>query len=202
MKKSFFFFLGGFLLFLNLSSKQKPNIILFLVDDMGLMDTSAPCWWIRKVSPKSTLSMTGTVPPAWNGWPSRECAFSQFYAQSVCSPTRASLMTGQNSARHRVTQFISPESKNAGPEDWKWEGLTSKDTTLPPFAVKWLSYHFAGKLISHRLAMRERIPPNWDSISILPAVPLVHSVAILEKTDMATSTQKEKEGRFRIGEIS
>ena len=42
MKKSFFLCLGGFLLFLNLSSKQKPNIILFLVDDMGLMDTSVP----------------------------------------------------------------------------------------------------------------------------------------------------------------
>jgi arylsulfatase A-like enzyme len=55
-------------------------------------------------------------------------------------------MTGQNSARHRVTQFISPESKNAGPQDWKWEGLTSKDVTLPS-VLRSNGYHtiFAGK---------------------------------------------------------
>ena len=68
----------------------------------------------------------------------------------------------------------------------------------PPFCGQMVIIPFLPeKLISHRLAMRERIPPNWDSISILPAVPLVPPVAILEKTAMATSTQKEKEGRFR-----
>ena len=44
MKNLFSLSLGSALLFLhlNLSSEQKPNIILFLVDDMGLMDTSVP----------------------------------------------------------------------------------------------------------------------------------------------------------------
>ena len=55
-------------------------------------------------------------------------------------------MTGQNSARHRVTQFISPEKKNGGPKGWKWEGLTQKDVTLPLLLRK-QGYHtiFAGK---------------------------------------------------------
>ena len=52
--------------------------------------------------------------------------FNQFYAMSVCSPTRISIMTGQNAARHRSTNWINPRSDNAGkygPKDWNWAGL-------------------------------------------------------------------------------
>jgi arylsulfatase A-like enzyme len=146
MKKSFFLCLGGFLLFLNLSSKQKPNIILFLVDDMGLMDTSVPMLADKEGKTQKHSLNDWYRTPNMERLAKQGVRFSQFYAQSVCSPTRASLMTGQNSARHRVTQFISPENKNAGPEDWKWEGLTSKDTTLPS-VLRSNGYHtiFAGK---------------------------------------------------------
>ncbi|MEM7396211.1 MAG: sulfatase-like hydrolase/transferase, partial [Verrucomicrobiota bacterium] len=60
--------------------------------------------------------------------------FNQFYAMSVCSPTRVSIMTGQNAARHRVTNWISPRSNNAGPygaPDWNWTGLKKEEITLP-----------------------------------------------------------------------
>jgi arylsulfatase A-like enzyme len=146
MKRSFVLCLVGFLLFLNLSSKQKPNIILFLVDDMGLMDTSVPMLADKEGNPQKHPLNDWYRTPNMERLAKQGMRFSQFYAQSVCSPTRASLMTGQNSARHRVTQFISPESKNAGPEDWKWEGLTSKDTTLPSI-LRSNGYHtiFAGK---------------------------------------------------------
>ena len=52
----------------------------------------------------------------------------------------------ENSARHRVTQWINPETKNAGPADWDWKGLTSKDVTLPALLKK-NGYHtiFSGK---------------------------------------------------------
>ena len=148
MKKSFILFLGGFLLFhyLNLFSKQKPNIILFLVDDMGLMDTSVPMLADKEGKPQKHPLNDWYRTPNMERLAKQGVRFSQFYAQSVCSPTRASLMTGQNSARHRVTQFISPESKNAGPKDWKWEGLNSKDITLPSI-LRTNGYHtiFAGK---------------------------------------------------------
>jgi len=146
MKKSFFLCLAGFLLFLNLSSKQKPNIILFLVDDMGLMDTSVPMLADKEGKPQKHPLNDWYRTPNMERLAEQGVRFSQFYAQSVCSPTRASLMTGQNSARHRVTQFISPESKNAGPKDWKWEGLTSEDITLPSI-LRSNGYHtiFAGK---------------------------------------------------------
>jgi arylsulfatase A-like enzyme len=60
--------------------------------------------------------------------------FSNFYAHSVCSPTRISLMSGQNSARHKATNWIKSEENNRtefGPQDWNWEGLNSTSVTLP-----------------------------------------------------------------------
>ena len=53
---------------------------------------------------------------------------------SVCSPTRISIMTGQNAARHRTTNWINPADDNRdaqGPPEWNWRGLTKSDVTLP-----------------------------------------------------------------------
>jgi arylsulfatase A-like enzyme len=137
-----------FLAFLSpvLSGEPKPNVILFLVDDMGLMDTSVPMLADQNGKPKRHPLNDWYRTPNMERLAKQGIRFSQFYAQSVCSPTRASIMTGQNSARHRVTQFISPEKRNAGPKGWRWEGLTSKDVTLPAQLRK-EGYHtiFAGK---------------------------------------------------------
>ena len=60
--------------------------------------------------------------------------FNQFYAMSVCSPTRISLMTGQNAARHRSTNWINPTTDNRGkqgPPNWNWKGLSPDSVTLP-----------------------------------------------------------------------
>ena len=117
---------------------------------MGLMDTSVPMLADKEGKPQKHPLNDWYRTPNMERLAKQGVRFSQFYAQSVCSPTRASLMTGQNSARHRVTQFISPESKNAGPKDWKWEGLTSKDITLPPFSGQMVIIPFLpGRLISH-----------------------------------------------------
>ena len=129
-----------------LSGAPKPNVILFLVDDMGLMDTSVPMLADKDGKPKRHPLNDWYRTPNMERLAKQGIRFSQFYAQSVCSPTRASIMTGQNSARHRVTQFIAPEKRNAGPKGWRWEGLTSKDVTLPAQLRK-EGYHtiFAGK---------------------------------------------------------
>ena len=92
--------------------EPKPNIVLFLVDDMGWQDTSVPFWYKR--TPFNEIYRT----------PNMECLaaegikFTQAYATAVCSPTRVSLMTGMNAARHRVTNWtlrkdsIQPMEKN------------------------------------------------------------------------------------------
>ena len=132
-------FLLFILLSLTIHSLEKPNIILFLVDDMGLMDTSLPILTDGKSKAVKHPLNSFYKTPGMERLAEKGMIISQFYANSVCSPTRATLMTGQSSARHRVTQYIKPESNNAGtfgPKSWKWEGLNSKDITLPSLLQK------------------------------------------------------------------
>jgi len=128
------------------NESNKPNIILFLVDDMGVMDTSVPMLVDKEGKPQKHHLNQFYQTPNMERLAKQGVRFSQFYAQSVCSPSRVSLMTGQNSARHRVTQWINPETKNHGPAEWNWKGLTSKDVTLPALLKK-NGYHtiFSGK---------------------------------------------------------
>ena len=79
--------------------ETRPNIILFLVDDMGWQDTSVPFW--TSSTPYNNLYET----PNMERLASEGMKFTQAYATPVCSPTRVSLMTGMNAARHRVTNW-------------------------------------------------------------------------------------------------
>lgn len=89
-----------------------PNIVLFLVDDMGWQDTSVPFWTERTAF--NDLYQT----PNMERLAKEGMKFTQAYATPVCSPTRVSLMTGMNAARHRVTNWtlqkdlIQPMEKN------------------------------------------------------------------------------------------
>ena len=116
------------------TASDKPNIILFLVDDMGVMDTSVPFLTDKNGKQVKHPLNRFYKTPGMEKLASQGIIFSQFYANSVCSPTRATLMSGQSSARHHVTQFIKPETNNAGtfgPKNWKWEGTKKTDITLP-----------------------------------------------------------------------
>lgn len=76
-----------------------PNIVLFLVDDMGWQDTSVPFWT------QSTPFNIRYETPSMERLARDGMKFTQAYATPVCSPTRISLMTGMNAARHRVTNW-------------------------------------------------------------------------------------------------
>ncbi len=114
----------------------KPNILLFLVDDMGLMDTSVPMLTDENGNPKRHSLNDWYRTPGMERLAAQGTRFSNFYSHNVCSPTRVSIMTGQNSARHRTSDWINPYKKNGGgagpvPSAWNWEGLGKGDVTLP-----------------------------------------------------------------------
>ncbi len=116
------------------ASSIKPNVILFLIDDMGLMDTTVPFVVDAKGEPQKYPLNEFYRTPSMEKLAAAGTRFSQFYAHSVCSPTRASIMTGQNSARHRSTTWIKPQSNNRGnfgPAEWNWTGLNKTSITLP-----------------------------------------------------------------------
>lgn len=101
---------------------------------MGVMDTSVPFLTDEKGEPKRYPLNDYYKTPSMERLAKQGIRFNQFYAMSVCSPTRISIMTGQNAARHHATNWINPRMDNAGdrgPADWDWAGLAKGDITLP-----------------------------------------------------------------------
>ncbi len=116
------------------AAPKQPNIIVFLVDDMGLMDSSVPFLTGDDGKPKRYPLNDWYRTPNMKRLSDQGIRFSHFYAQSVCSPTRASIMTGQNATRHGTTTWINPTHNNRGtfgPPKWNWKGLKKGDITLP-----------------------------------------------------------------------
>ncbi|MCX6873796.1 MAG: sulfatase [Verrucomicrobia bacterium] len=82
---------------------RKPNIVFFLADDLGYMDIGAN-------NPKTFYET-----PNIDALAAKGMRFKQGYAACpVCSPTRASIMTGKYPARVGVTDFIG----GAQPGQW------------------------------------------------------------------------------------
>lgn len=116
------------------AADSRPNVLLVLIDDMGLMDTSVPFLADAQGDPETHPLNDFYHTPAMEKLAAQGFRCSWFYANSVCSPTRASLMNGQSAARHRTTQWIRPEGRNRekhAPADWNWSGLGKGDVTLP-----------------------------------------------------------------------
>lgn len=70
---------------------KRPNILLFLVDDMGWQDTSVPFW--NQKTPFNERYET----PNMERLARKGMKFTQAYANSISSPSRVSLFTGMNS---------------------------------------------------------------------------------------------------------
>lgn len=115
-------------------SQERPNILFFMVDDMGLMDTSVPFMTDDNGQPVRYPLNEWYRTPNMERMAKQGIRFSTFYTQSVSSPSRASLMTGQNATRHGTTNWIEAERNNRnnyGPDKWNWRGITKDEVTLP-----------------------------------------------------------------------
>lgn len=115
------------------ASAARPNVVIFLVDDMGVMDTSVPFLTDAAGRPQRHPLNDYYRTPNMERLAARGIRFSNFSAMSVCSPTRIAIATGQNAARHRTTNWINPDNDNAGPKgppQWNWRGLRKGDVTL------------------------------------------------------------------------
>ncbi len=84
----------------------RPNIIFFLADDYGQRDVGAYGSTFYETPNLDRLAREGA-------------RFTDAYAACpVCSPTRASILTGQWPQRTGITDFIAPDGGNL-PEKWK-----------------------------------------------------------------------------------
>lgn len=109
-----------------------PNIILFMVDDMGWQDASIP-FGKEKATIKSKYETPNLEKLSAEG-----VRFLEAYGYSEGASSRISMMTGMNALRHRVTNEITnnpnavlSKSSNSNLRFPKWNanGLTSDSTT-------------------------------------------------------------------------
>lgn len=78
---------------------MRPSFVVFLVDDLGWTDSAVYGSTFHDTPHIDRLAAEGA-------------RFTQFYAaSSVCSPTRASLMTGKHPARLHLTNWIGGEQR-------------------------------------------------------------------------------------------
>lgn len=105
-------------------AQEKPNIILFLVDDMGWQETSVPFY--KDETPLNRRYRT----PNMERLAQMGVKFTQAYACAISSPSRCSLMSGMNAARHRVTNWtLEYDVQTDVPSDvlqlpdWNYNGI-------------------------------------------------------------------------------
>ena len=126
MKKGLIFLFVFFAFVESRAQVKQPNIILFLVDDMGWQDCSLPFW--NKPTKLNTIFHT----PNMEKLAAKGMMLTNAYSNAVCTPTRVSLMTGMNVARHGVTNWTNVNSNTPTdfkdsilkPANWNYNGLT------------------------------------------------------------------------------
>ncbi|MBZ4191990.1 sulfatase [Niabella beijingensis] len=120
------FLLLFFVFSLSASAQQRPNIIVFLVDDMGWQDCSLPFW--KERTPLNKRYHT----PNMERLAAEGMQFTNAYAAPVCTPSRTAMLTGMNPAHLRITNWTSPAKNNNtdapddqfAPADWNINGLS------------------------------------------------------------------------------
>ncbi|MFV0345707.1 MAG: sulfatase [Bacteroidales bacterium] len=141
-------FLSLLLAALTAGAQDKPNIIIFFVDDMGWQETSLPLY--KEATHNNNYFQT----PNMERLASKGLTYTNAYAAPLCSPTRISLMTGVNAMKHQVTNWtlnkdISPDEKAKNdfvtPPEWNVNGMSCEkginntfyaDQTLPSILNK------------------------------------------------------------------
>lgn len=93
------------------SAEEKPNIIVFLVDDMGWQDCSVPFW--TEITSLNKRYHT----PNMERLAKEGMKFTNSYATPVCSPSRISLITGLNAAHHHVTNWTLRKDQSVDATD-------------------------------------------------------------------------------------
>lgn len=134
--------LGGAALQTPGPSLAKPNIVVFMVDDLGWQDTQVP--FAATPTPFNQRYRTpNELRLAADGM-----KFTDYYAAApVCSPTRVTLITGQSPAKTRVTNWTQHEGEDTSapypillPPDWNMNGVS-------PMPQGAMSHAFTGPLL-------------------------------------------------------
>jgi arylsulfatase A-like enzyme len=124
--------LFGLFLSFKIEAQKQPNIILYIVDDMGMTDAFNSQFHTPNIA---LLAKQGIK-------------FTNAYATPVCTPTRTSIISGMNAAHHGVTNWTSPTKNDNSdandaqfnPSNWQMNGLSPLAYTSYPQLLKQAGY--------------------------------------------------------------
>lgn len=123
------------------AAAEKPNIVLVFTDDMGFNDIGAftypaPPNHYPNSGPEPEPMVDGPVPdpnhartitPQIDKLARDGLMMTQFYANTICSPSRAALLTGRYSHRVGVNEVFRPSGQTVN----GLKGLNTTEVTLP-----------------------------------------------------------------------
>jgi arylsulfatase A-like enzyme len=119
----------------------RPNILLVLTDDQGVMDTSVPFVYDGKGNPLVQPLNQRYRTPGMQALADQGMKFTSAHAAPICTPSRTSIMTGFNPTRHHVTTWTAPgrptDTGGRGKwalisPEWRMQGTDPKDPNLLP----------------------------------------------------------------------
>lgn len=121
---------------------RQPNVVLFLVDDLGWQDTSLSFGIPEKIVGRHFRT------PDLASLAARGTQVNQAYSSSpVCTPTRVALLTGTNPARNHITNWVQTgqDTDEAIPgmdfSKWNMNGVQPHDYQTLPEIFKAAGYH-------------------------------------------------------------
>jgi hypothetical protein len=126
----------------SVTAKKKTNFVFFLVDDMGMMDLGTYGSTFHETPNIDNLAKTGIK-------------FNYGYAACpVCSPTRASIMTGRHPVRVDITDWI-PGSANRKKQQTDSPGRPGQSCPQRSNDCRGIKKPWLSNLLRRQMALRK-----------------------------------------------
>ena len=180
---------------------DRPNIVVFLVDDLGYSD---PGPYGSEISTPNidALAKQGIL-------------FTNYHTAATCSPTRSMLLTGVDNHLTGMGNMIEIMADNQFDQPG-YEGYMTNDVVTLPTLLKDAGYHtyMAGKWhlgktkeslpvargFERSIALMESGADNWEHKTYLPMYEFVHFYEGYEETDLPEDFYSNKYYIDRIQE--
>lgn len=141
-----------------LAQAVRPNIVVIQTDDQNARTVKST---FRMASGQKARVMPNTVKELFNGG----TQFRKYYATSpICSPSRASLLTGQHPRNHGMTENDPPLGGWAG-----WQNIAAWTDNFPVElqGAGYRTSHFGkftnGYFDTDENRVETTVPPGWDN---------------------------------------
>jgi len=155
------------------NTPERPNIIFILADDFGYMDCQAYAQKTLGVEKNSMYYET----PHLDRLASEGFAFTKAYANQLCSPTRAAILTGKYAGRLGFTTATAPcdtyYNLDIGTPDGQYLHDVIYHFDPIPIEQAWLNGS-----TNTALPAGTAHDGGWDEITIAEALPDYHSAFI------------------------